>query len=271
MNLRKFLTGIVVLMSGTSVYGQDKAAVDERPVTSAWTVGAGSSHLADTYLTPLKYSGWSTSIDYERMQDTRWWPGMWEMQLRLGVSLDRTENPARNATMWAARLRGSWGLMRRWTLPCGLRLAAGPAVTVEGGCLYNNRNSNNPASAKAAVTLDATGYVAYDMRWWHLPVTLRWQPSTAVIGAFFSPRYDELYYEIYLGNRKGLVHTAWWGNRYRLDNLVTADLHLGATSVRVGYGCDWMSSRVSNITTRMISHRFVIGITTEWISFKRKR
>lgn len=271
MNPAKFLIGMIVLMSGTCVHGQDKQDVEERPVTSAWTVGAGSSHLADTYLTPLKYSGWSTSVDYERMQDTRWWPGMWEMQLRLGLSLDRAENPARNAAMWGARLHGSWGMMRRWTMPCGLRLALGPALTVEGGCLYNARNSNNPASAKGAVTLDATGYAAYDVKLWRLPVTLRWQPSTAVIGAFFSPGYDELYYEIYLGNRSGLVHTAWWGNRFRFDNMVTADLHLGATSVRLGYGCDCMTSCVSNITTRMIAHRFVIGVTTEWISFKRNR
>lgn len=28
-----------------------------RPVTAAYTLEAGSSHLSDTYLTPLKYSG----------------------------------------------------------------------------------------------------------------------------------------------------------------------------------------------------------------------
>lgn len=269
---RNFILSVLFMIAGVkAVHGQENISPDVRPVKSAWTIGIGSSHLADTYLTPLKYGGWSTSIDYERMQDTRWWPGKWEMRLRLGLSLDHTENPARNATMWGARLRGSWGMMRRWTIPCGIHLAVGPALTVEGGCLYNDRNSNNPASAKGAVTADVIGYVAYDVKLWRLPVTLRWQPETAVLGAFFSPKYDELYYEIYLGNHSGLVHPAWWGNRFRFDNLVTADLHLGSTSIRVGYECGWMSSHVSNLTTRMITHRFVIGVTTEWIGFKRNR
>jgi len=36
----------------------------ERPVLSAYTVSAGSSHVAETYLSPLKYSGWSTALAY---------------------------------------------------------------------------------------------------------------------------------------------------------------------------------------------------------------
>ena len=243
----------------------------QRPVSSAWTIGAGSSHLADTYLTPLKYSGWTTSIAYERMQASKWRPTDWVMMLKVSADMDRTENPARNATMWAAELHASWGMMRRWTLPYGIRAGVGPALTVEGGCLYNERNSNNPASAKGAVTVDAIGYAAMDMKLWGLPVTLRYQPSMPVVGAFFSPRYDELYYELYLGNHSGLVHPAWWGNRFKLNQLITADLHFGSTALRLGYECDWMSSRVSNITTRMISHRFVIGVTVDWVSVRPGR
>jgi len=271
--IQNFITALVTLVASSVIQAQpsDDMTDSVRPVLSAWTVGMGSSHITDTYLSPLKYSGWSTSAGYERMQATKWWPHEWVMQLKLGIDLERTENPARNATMWGAQLHVSWGMMRRWTLPCGLRLGIGPALNADGGCLYNKRNSNNPASAKGAVTLDATGYAAMDIRLCQLPVTLRWQSTTAVIGAFFSPRYDELYYEIYLGNRTGLVHPAWWGNRFKLDNLITTDLHFGPTSLRIGYGCDWMSSKVSNITTRFITHRFVVGVTTEWLGFDSTR
>lgn len=242
-----------------------------RPVVSSWTVGIGSSHLADTYLTPLKYEGWSTGMTYERMQVSPWGDGRWNTYLSLSLDLDHTENPAKNATMWALQLHATWGMMHRWNLPWGLTAAVGPALTVEGGCLYNTRNSNNPASAKGAVTVDAIASVSRTFKLWRLPVTLRYMPSMPVLGVFFSPNYDELYYELYLGNRDGLVHPAWWGNRFRLDHLLTADLHFGSTALRLGYRCDWMNSHVNNLTTRMISHQFVVGVTLDWNTVTHSR
>ena len=85
-------------------------------------------------------------------------------------------------------------------------------------------------------------------------------------GMFFSPQYGELYYEIYLGNRSGLVRAAWPGNFLRLDNLLSADLHFGATTLRLGYRLDYSSSKASHIVTRRLSHCAVVGITCEWIS-----
>ena len=69
-----------------------------------------------------------------------------------------------------------------------------------------------------------------------------------------------------MGNRHGLVHPAWWGNRFKLDQLLTLDLHIGSSALRLGYESSWMSSRVSELTTRIITHRFLIGWTTEWLS-----
>lgn len=242
-----------------------------RPVLSAWTIGIGSRHLADTYLTPLKYQGWSGSIAYERLQATPWQPERWVMQLKLSADLCRTKNPAGNALMWGAEVHASWGMMRRWNMAHGFSAGIGPALRAEGGCLYNARNGNNPASAKGAVTIDAIAFVANSFSIGRLPVTVRYQPSLPVIGAFFSPQYDQLYYEMYLGNTSGLVHTAWWGTRFKLDNLVTVDLHLGPTSLRLGYECNWMNSRANNITTRNITHRFVIGATVNWTGIKKTK
>lgn len=260
------LSSVVVIANLTSrAAGKEETGSYVRPVQSAWTVGIGSSHLCDTYLSPLKYQGWTTSLGFERIQASWWSPMSWSNQLKINVDIERALNPARNAAMWAAQFHLSWGVIRRWTLPYNLKAGIGPVLNLDAGCLYNNRNSNNPASAKGALTIDATGYIAKEIKLLKLPVTLRWQPTTAVIGAFFSPKYDELYYEIYLGNRSGLVHSAWWGNRFRLDNLISADLHFGSTALRLGYECDWMSSKISNITTRIITHRFIIGVTTEWL------
>lgn len=35
-----------------------------RPVNSVYTLEAGSSHVTDTYLSPIKYTGWHLGLKY---------------------------------------------------------------------------------------------------------------------------------------------------------------------------------------------------------------
>ena len=239
-----------------------------RPVLSAYMIDGGGARLVNTYLTPLKYSGWATAFNYERMQAMKFSPDRWVMLLRAGVTLNRTQNPAHNATMWRLTGEFSWGMMHRWRLPYGITLAAGGSTGLDLGCLYSTRNGNNPVAVEAAWTVNLTGYAAWNCRIGRLPVTLRYQPVLPVAGVFFSPEYGELFYEISLGDDDGLAHAAWWGNYFRMENLVTADLHFGATSLRVGFRSNIISTKVNNITTRVINSSAVIGIAGEWLSLR---
>lgn len=239
-----------------------------RPVVSAYTVESGSAHLCDTYLTPLHYSGWNVAIGYERLQAMKFNPERWIMRLDARASLSRSLNPAGTAAMWSVGLRPSWSMMWRTRQPQGFTIAAGGNVGADIGVLYLMRNSNNPASARASITIGATGMATWNGKIGRLPVTMRYQPTMPLVGAFFSPDYDRLYYEIWLGNHGGLAHCAWPGNFFRLDNLVTADLRFGATTLRLGYRCELSSTKTSGIVTRNISHSFVIGIATEWLSLR---
>jgi len=267
MKLRCFCIalGLVTALSGMA--GEVADARPGRPVMSSYTVEAGTAHLADTYLTPLKYSGQSVALGYERMQAMKFDPERWVMRLNFRVELDHTGNPVRNATMWYGGIDFSWGMMHRWhNVAPDLTVGVGGAAQLVLGCLYNARNGNNPASARGAVTVNFTGYCAWNTRVWRVPVTLRYQPALPVLGAFFSPDYGELYYEIYLGNRAGLVHCAWWGDYFALENLITVDLHFGATSLRVGYRNNILSTKANNIVSCQISHCAVVGVSGEWIS-----
>lgn len=237
-----------------------------RPVTSAYMIEAGGAELVNTYLTPLKYSGWGGAFNYERMQAMKFSPDRWVMQLRSGLTLNRTHNPARNATMWRLTGEFSWGMMHRWRLPAGITLAAGGSSGIDLGCLYSTRNGNNPVAVEAAWTVNVTGYAAWNCHIGRLPLTLRYQPVLPLTGVFFSPQYGELFYEISLGDDSGLAHAAWWGNYFRMENLVTADLHFGATTLRVGFRSNVLSTKVNNITTRVINSSAVIGVAGEWLS-----
>ena len=221
MKMRRILCSLAATLALTL-----GAQTVERPVLSSYTVEAGSAHLVETYLSPLKYSGWGTALGYERMQAMRFDPDRWTMQLRGRLGLQGTRNPARNATMWDVDLELAWGMMRRFKLPEGFTIMAGGSTGVDAGVFYNARNSNNPAAAKAAWTVRALGAGVWNGRVGRLPLCLRYQAELPLAGMFFSPEYGELYYEIYLGNHKGLLRGAWPGNYFRLNNLLTCDLRL---------------------------------------------
>lgn len=237
-----------------------------RPVASAYTVSAGFSSLADTYLTPLRYSGTHISLNFERLQAMKFNPERWVMQLNVGLDGDVTENPAHNADMYRVNLSASWAMMHRWRLPHSLTVAIGGSTNAYGGALYNRRNGNNPVAAKAAWTIGLKGYLTWSTHISRLPLLLRYQAELPVTGVFFSPDYGELYYEIWLGNHNGLAHAAWWGNYLEFNHSLVADLALGTTRLRIGYRNEILSTHVNSITSRFITHSFVLGIVNEWIS-----
>lgn len=244
-----------------------------RPVLSAYTMEIGSSHIADTYLSPLRHSGWNIALNYERMQAMRFDPERWVMDLEGRLALERTlNNPARNAPMWDIDFRLGWGMSRRFRLNQRWSIHAGGFTDIEAGAIYKPRNSNNPVAAKAAWTVGATASAVLNATVFKLPVCLRYRVSMPLTGVFFSPDYGELYYEIYLGNHSGLAHCAWPGNYFRLDNLLAADLRFGSTILRVGYSGRYFSSKSQGLVTRKSSHCLVLGVCSEWISLpSRKR
>lgn len=272
MKMNRILGFLAALILPMALWGADSARVDVvRPVISAFTAEAGSDHLCNTYLTPLHYTGWRAALAYERLQAMKFSPERFVHQLHLRFYLGRDLNDSHTATIWQFGFRPSWSMMWRKPVGHGLSIYAGGNLGAELGMLYLARNSNNPASVQASITLSATAMAVWNGRIGRLPLTLRYQPTLPLTGAFFSPDYDELYYEIWLGNHSGLAHAAWPGNFFRLDNLITADLHLGSTTLRLGYRCDIFSSKAGGIVSRNVSHLFVLGVATEWLSLRPGR
>ncbi len=238
-----------------------------RPVTSAWTVEIGSVRQANTYLSPLRYSGKTFAFNLERWQAMRFSPQQWVIRLNLRAGLDRSLSPARNSVMWGLDFSGEWQMMHRWRNVglSGLTLGAGAGADLDIGVLYLPRNGNNPAQAQAAATLGITAFATYSFKAGRLPMVVRYQPSVPLVGAFFCPDYGELYYEISLGNRSGLAHVAWPGSYRRFMSLLTVDLRFGATALRLGYRADVLSTKANNIVNRSVTHMATIGISGEWL------
>lgn len=237
-----------------------------RPVTATWNLEAGSGHLADTYLSPLRYSGVAAAVGYERWQAMRFSPKRWAMRLRVRLDMAHTTLPRSGTPMWSLGLEGDWSMMWRFSPMERLTLYGGPLIQARLGCLYLSRNGNNPVQAQAHAAVGVAAAATYALSLGRLPVTLGVQPSLPLAGVFFMPQYGELYYEIGLGNRTGLVHAAWPGSWRSVECLVSADLHLGHTTLRLGYRFDLTSARANHITSRSLRHMAVVGVGGKWMS-----
>lgn len=270
MKLHTLLIALVMMVSTPSLMAQandyEADTTPLRPVTSSYMLKAGSTNQADTYLSPLKYSGWAVGFEYERLQAMRFSPEKWVMRLALGIDGSRAGYRNHSAYLAGVSLKGSWAMMRRWRIDKGFSAGVGGATTLDLGALYSSRNGNNPVNAQASWTIDAAAYASWNGHIGRLPLTARYQTLLPVTGAFFAPDYGELYYEIWLGNHSGLAHPVWWGKWFRWDNLLTVDLHFGGTSLRLGYSGEITTWRVNGLTHRDFRHSFVLGVTTEWIS-----
>ncbi|WP_300301330.1 DUF3316 domain-containing protein [uncultured Muribaculum sp.] len=266
--MKKFILLLAGMLSAYGVKASEPAMPDSivRPVTSHFTYSIGSALIANTYLTPLKYHGWGMLLGYDRTQAMRLRPEKLVQRIAAGLDIDRTENPAGNASMW--RLTGdfSYGVNYRWRLPYEITVAGGVSTGIDLGVVYNNRNGNNPVAVEAAWTVNVTGAVMWRHTLVGKKVLFTYRPTIPLTGVFFSPDYGELFYEISLGNHSGLAHCAWWGNYFRMENLLTADIALGGTQLRLGFRNSILSTRVNNITTRVVTCAAVIGVGGTWMS-----
>lgn len=234
-------------------------------------VEVGSGRLADTYLSPLKYSGSHFGLLYQRYQAMGFEPEKWSMKLSLGLRGDMTENKSQNSDLVNLMAEGSWAMMHRWQLPRNFCVGIGPGLSLDLGVMYLSRNGNNPASAKFSATLDASAFASWKHKIGSLPFTILYQAKLPLTGAFFSPNYGQLYYQIYLGDTKGLAHAAWWGNFFGFENLLSVDFHFGATTLRLGYRGNFLSTKVNGLVAHEYSNSMVLGLVSEWISLSPER
>ena len=250
--MMRFLYIICCFLSVLGAVGQERV--------SMFMVDAGYASVHDSYLTPITYDGLDLAMAYEAMRPMR--NDQWLWQLQVGADYNYVENDAQN-NEWH-KLMGdiTFDTQRSWRQALARRvdLSVGPMTQLRAGIIYNPAGSNNTVSVRAHWNVGVTGMAAWQTHMWRLPVTLRYQAQLPVAGVFFAPEYDESYYEIYLGNHKNLAHLGWWGNRLDMTNYLGADLHLGKTTLRIGYRSRLEHWSVNHLKVHDVTHSLVLGI-----------
>ncbi|MCM1369926.1 MAG: DUF3316 domain-containing protein [Candidatus Amulumruptor caecigallinarius] len=242
-----------------------------RPVISAYNVETGRAKLLSTYLSPLYYEGLDLALSGSWTKAFNHLPDKLLMRFEASINFQNSFNPARTARMIGLTARFGWGIAWRMKFGNGWQVSTGGMVDIYGGALYQPRNGNNPVTALAYAGIDATASVSYRFHIGRLPVVACDEVRLPSLGAFFSPEYGEPYYEIYLGNKKGLSHLGWWGNAFAIDNLLSLKMDFGRTAMQVGYRFDVRSFWANSLNTQVIRHAFVIGVIPNGMYIKKKQ
>lgn len=244
----------------------------ERRTNNTFSFGIGAANMYDTYLSPLEYKGTSIRLSYEQMRRTMWFNYKFYKQQIFDLELALGDNPAKNATdyffQFNYRIGGHYDIFQSPFIGNSFfRLGVGGLWDTSLGVLYNDRNGNNPASARANSNLDLSVQASLKIK----NIAVRWQLDTPMIGILFSPEYGQSYYEISLGNSAKVVNFASLHNQRALRNYITVDIPIKSYIIRAGYLGSYYQTKVHNLQTHHYTHSFVLGFPLEGIKYRRSK
>lgn len=284
--MRKYKIGAwiaALLLTGSYLQAQsveDKAIQDLRTdsasknrfITRATLYGIGFTNVYDTYLSPQEYTGIDFRLSRESMRMTNWLNGNLSRQSFFQADIGYTHNKVDNNNTFSALANWNYGLHYNFPITENFKLLAGGVGDFNGGFVYNLRNGNNPASARAYINLGASGMAIWKLRIKSYPLTLRYQVNLPLMGVMFSPNYGQSYYEIFtLGNWDGVIKFTSLHNQPSLRQMLTVDFPVGQVKMRLAYVLDTQQSKVNEIKTHNYSHVFMVGFVKEIYLLRSKK
>lgn len=243
-----------------------------RFVQRATMYGVGSTNVFDTYLSPQEYKGIEFRLTRESTRMTKWMKGNVSAQTFFQANVAYTHNKVDNNNTFSGLANWNYGLHYNFYITPSLKLLAGGLVDLNGGFVYNLRNGNNPAQARAYINLNASGMAIWNTRIKNYHFTLRYQLNVPFAGVMFSPNYGQSYYEIFtLGNSGGVINFTSLHNQPSLRQMLSVDLPVGSAKMRLSYIWDAQQAEVNSIKTHTYSHVFMVGFVKELYIIKGKR
>lgn len=258
----RIVASFLLLLLATGAYAQVDllSGVNPNSVLTSTLIGVGSATLQDSYLSPLYYRGTGVQVLHERAYSLPRWGRGYSFQQYLKFNLASTKNPTQNNSTLGGMLTYQGGVLYRLPVESPLRLYAGAQAEATVGFIYNQRNGNNPATAKVMSNLRLTAMATYQFMIKEYPLLMRAQLSTPFAGVYFAPKFGQSYYEIFgLGNKHGIVRFGSFHNHQALNGLFTVDLPVRRATIRVGYLYDGMRTEANYISTHCSSHSFLLG------------
>lgn len=243
-----------------------------RYVTRATMYGVGCTNVFDTYLSPQEYRGVDFRVSRETIRMTKLLDGNISVQSFFQANLGYTHNRADNNNTFSGMVNWNYGLHYQFRLTNNFKLLAGALGDFNAGFVYNLRNSNNPASARAYINLDASTMAIWHLKIKNYPFVLRYQANLPVVGVMFAPEKGQSYYEIFtLGNSSGVIQFTSLHNQPSLRQMLSIDLPIRYSKLRLSYIADLQQSHINEIKTHTYSHVFMVGFVKDMYLIRNKR
>lgn len=272
MKLKCYIALILAIMHALPSRGEEPDSLQaSRYVSRATMYGVGYTNIFDTYLSPQEYRGIDFRISRETMRMTKLFDGNVSAQSFFQADLGYTHNRADNNNTFSGLVNWNYGLHYQFRLTGNFKLLVGGLGDFNTGFVYNLRNSNNPASARAYINLNASTMAIWHLRIKNYPFVLRYQANLPVMGVMFSPEKGQSYYEIFtLGNSSGVVQFTSLHNQPSLRQMLSIDLPIRYTKLRLSYIADLQQSHVNEIKTHTYSHVFMVGFVKDMYLIRNK-
>ena len=260
IDIRKVLAVALMLTAATLARAQadsTRQRVWQQERASLFAI----SHVdvLDTYLSQEKFKG--TELRYlsqsrKQRQGSR---VSRETMHQFMVSTAGTRGNSNSLLSAMYNLKFGW--LYDWQLHNdGLTLRQGGLIDGTLGGTYNTRNSNNPAQARIALSVDPAARLTWRFRIRNHPLAVRYEASSPLAGLAFSPNYGQSYYEIFTqGNYDhNIVFTSLF-NALQLHHMLMLDFRLWRTTFSLGYLGDLRQMKANDLKYHQYTHGIVLG------------
>ena len=254
--MKRALLSIIILLLCLLQANAQKDSI----IARSTLYGIGSTNLLDTYLSPMEYTGAELRFLRENRRQSKWMDGKTYRQSIFQANVSMMENKTGTGSEFSFLANWNLAYHYRFLRNNQWELLVGPNLDLNGGMIYNFRNSNNPVNVKAYTNLGASGMAIYRFHIKEYPFTLRYQLNIPLFGIMFSPEYGQPYYEMSLSKDFGnnICFTSLH-NQPSFRQFLTLDIPIKQTNLRIGYVCDIQQAKVNHLKSHAWSHTFMLG------------
>lgn len=240
----------------------------ERIVVSCSLFGVTLLDNLDTYLSNYSHKGLGLNYAHEVFRNARTGNYKWKYQRLFNATAGYAIQ--RSNLQVTALASQSWSGFHPFEVAKGLTLLAGAQIQLEGGALYSLSNGNNPVAAKLRTALAASGMAIYHFAGRRSEWIARYQVDIPLAGIMFAPEFGQSYYEIFgLGHAKGIIAFTHPGNTPSWRHMLSLDIPIKATTLRIAYVADIYQSRINDINCHIYRNTFSFGFTRTIFKIKR--